>query len=242
MDGDDTRVIQRRRRPRFLNKPAAAIGVVDLVRWEDLDRDHPVEVRVARFVDDAHAAFADALEDLVVRELASDHGWCSVIHGNLGMRLRLRLDSTAPGRLRRRDRRMICRIRRTPDRARRAGRSWYAAARATSAPTAARRQGVPKVAVRSSRFADSPALSERTVQASRRGGGVLNPALFSRQHSAHASEAGLPHAAPVGRHAEIAAVARHVEIADDDHWQARPVKIPRDPAVGRLVTPSPVTA
>ena len=97
MDGDDTGVIQRRRRLRFLNKTAAAIGVVDLFRWEDLDRDQPVEVRVVRFVDDAHAAFADALEDLVVRELASDHGWCSVVHGNLGMRLRLRLDSTALG-------------------------------------------------------------------------------------------------------------------------------------------------
>jgi hypothetical protein len=86
MDGDDPWVIQPDA-ALALNKPAAAIGVVDLVGWEDLDRDQPVEVRVARFVDDAHAAFADALEDLVMRKLASDHGWAMSSTGNLEMRL-----------------------------------------------------------------------------------------------------------------------------------------------------------
>jgi hypothetical protein len=72
---DDARMVQRRRGPRFLDEPAPAIGVADLVGGKDLDRDEPVQVRVARFVDDAHAAFADAVEDLVVREPAADHWW-----------------------------------------------------------------------------------------------------------------------------------------------------------------------
>jgi len=44
-----------------------------LVRRKKLDGDEAIEVCVARFVDDAHAAFADLLEDFEVGERLTDH-------------------------------------------------------------------------------------------------------------------------------------------------------------------------
>ena len=38
---------------------------VDQARPEELQRDEPIELRIARFVDDAHAAVAELFEDFV---------------------------------------------------------------------------------------------------------------------------------------------------------------------------------
>ena len=54
-------------------KRALALGVGDLLRRQHLDGDEAVQVRVAGLVDHTHPALAELLEDLVVRDGASDH-------------------------------------------------------------------------------------------------------------------------------------------------------------------------
>ncbi len=69
----DERMIEVRDDARFALKPLDRFGVgVGLVRKE-LDRDLSAKPRVFRFVDDAHAAGAEAGEDLVMRNGLADH-------------------------------------------------------------------------------------------------------------------------------------------------------------------------
>src|SRR5262245_8332421 len=74
VDGTDVRVVQRGDRPCFTLKPLARdLGAGQLSR-QQLDRDLAFESRVARPIDFAHAAGADAGDDLVRAEpSASGH-------------------------------------------------------------------------------------------------------------------------------------------------------------------------
>ena len=52
---------------------ALPVGVGDLFCGKHLDGDEAIQVRVARLVDDTHAAFAKLLRDLVVTKCLVDH-------------------------------------------------------------------------------------------------------------------------------------------------------------------------
>ena len=69
----DVRVIEVRDDPRFALEALDRVGVGVRFVGQELDRDLPAEPRVFRFVDDAHAAGAEARQDLVVRNGLADH-------------------------------------------------------------------------------------------------------------------------------------------------------------------------
>ena len=73
VDGDDARVVQRAGRARFLDEALPAVRIGDLVGGQDLDGDDAIEMGVAGFVDDAHAAFAQLGFDRVAVESLADH-------------------------------------------------------------------------------------------------------------------------------------------------------------------------
>ena len=58
-------MIQRRDGPRFALEALAGLRIAGVIRRNDLDRDEPIEPRVARLVDVAHPASADARHQLV---------------------------------------------------------------------------------------------------------------------------------------------------------------------------------
>ena len=68
VDGGDVRMVQRRERLRFALEPREAIGIAGERVRQDLDRDVAIQLRVARAVDLAHAAFADRRDDFVDAE------------------------------------------------------------------------------------------------------------------------------------------------------------------------------
>jgi hypothetical protein len=71
VDGDDARVIHLRDDARLPEEALLAIG---RDRADDLDRDLAIKERIARQIDDAHAAAAELLGHLVpVREPSTDH-------------------------------------------------------------------------------------------------------------------------------------------------------------------------
>jgi len=57
----------------FLNESCAANVIRDCVRRQQLQRDQPVKPRIPRLVDDTHAAFAELLEDFVMRKRSAEH-------------------------------------------------------------------------------------------------------------------------------------------------------------------------
>ena len=69
MDGDDVGMAQfRQRRASRVNRSAKAAFWTHLGR-QDLDRDQPVQARLAGFVDGSHPALAQQLQQFVLREL-----------------------------------------------------------------------------------------------------------------------------------------------------------------------------
>src|SRR5713226_4785861 len=68
MNTADVRVIQRRERFRFTLKAGDPLGVRDERVRQDLDRHVAIQLRVARFIDLAHAAGPKGREDLVWAE------------------------------------------------------------------------------------------------------------------------------------------------------------------------------
>ena len=50
----------------FLNGAVAGGTEVGLIGRKDLEGDQPIQPRVARLIDDAHAAFAEFFEDIVI--------------------------------------------------------------------------------------------------------------------------------------------------------------------------------
>ena len=72
VDRADVRVVQRRRRPRFAREPAQRLRIPRELFGDELERHGTVQPRVFGFVDDAHAAAAELLDDAVVRERLTD--------------------------------------------------------------------------------------------------------------------------------------------------------------------------
>lgn len=54
-------------------KRGLARGIGDLLRRQDLEGHEAVQVRVAGLIDDAHAAFAELVEDLIVQQPLAGH-------------------------------------------------------------------------------------------------------------------------------------------------------------------------
>ena len=77
VNGDDAGVVQGACRLRLSDKALRGSGSCDFVGGQDLDGDVAVQPRIARLVDDAHAAFAEPGFDLVVLERAIDHATSS---------------------------------------------------------------------------------------------------------------------------------------------------------------------
>ena len=67
--GGHVRVIERRGGARLVDEPLARRRVAGQLGRQELERDDPVEPRVAGAVDEPHTAAADAVEDLVVGNL-----------------------------------------------------------------------------------------------------------------------------------------------------------------------------
>ena len=67
VDGDDVGMVQTGGCLRFLNKPAAAFRITRVGAREHLHRDEPVQTRVVSFVNIAHAARAQFLQKLIMR-------------------------------------------------------------------------------------------------------------------------------------------------------------------------------
>src|ERR1700690_3819966 len=59
----------------FLNEAALSLRVSDLIVRQNLDRDEAIQACVAGFVDHTHAAFAELLDDFVVRDSFANHVW-----------------------------------------------------------------------------------------------------------------------------------------------------------------------
>ena len=72
VDGQDVRVVQRRRGARLLLEAAEPLGIGGERRREHLDRDLALEPRVARAIDLAHPPRPDRRKDLVRTPLLSD--------------------------------------------------------------------------------------------------------------------------------------------------------------------------
>ncbi len=66
---DDVRVVECRERPCFLLQTDEAGRVRSGVRGQDLQGDHPTELRVLRPIDLAHAARAEPRHDAIVQQL-----------------------------------------------------------------------------------------------------------------------------------------------------------------------------
>ena len=69
----DVRVVQPGQRLRFTPEPPPCRLVGQHARWQHLEGDVAIEMLVAGAVDLAHPAFAELLDDPVVREGAADH-------------------------------------------------------------------------------------------------------------------------------------------------------------------------
>ena len=83
VDRDDVRVVERRCGPGLPEKAVAAIAIASRVGGNHLDGHNTAQTRVGRPIDDTHAALADAVFDLVVREGRPDHGRRVVAMGEL---------------------------------------------------------------------------------------------------------------------------------------------------------------
>ena len=71
---DDVRASERGSGVRPLAQPGPALGIAGRARGQGLQRDEPVELRVARLVDDAHAASAQRFERVARESLHSRSG------------------------------------------------------------------------------------------------------------------------------------------------------------------------
>jgi len=84
VDGDDVRVVDRRRQPGLTNEPLAECVVLGQVGAQHLERDLVAEPHVLRPVDHAHAAPAEHPLDAVGGELRSDARHLADANGTAG--------------------------------------------------------------------------------------------------------------------------------------------------------------
>jgi len=66
VDGDDVRMIQRRRSFGFVNEPLLARLVCQLLGTQDFDANETIEPQIAGLIDNTHSAFAELGDDLVM--------------------------------------------------------------------------------------------------------------------------------------------------------------------------------
>ena len=83
VDGDDVRVIEGRGSLGLLKESPFPVRVGDLLGGKDLDGYETVQVRVAGLGDHTHPAFAELLNDPVVRERLPDPGNASLLSREL---------------------------------------------------------------------------------------------------------------------------------------------------------------
>ena len=74
VNGTDVRMIGGRGRLRFAHEALLHLLVVAELGRKELQRDRTAELRVARFVDDAHAAASELRGNLVVGDSCADQG------------------------------------------------------------------------------------------------------------------------------------------------------------------------
>jgi len=74
MDGADVGVVEDGFCPGFLEEPGAFRFVGIETDGEEFQGDRTCELEIFSFIDDTHAAFAEFLEDSVVRNRLSYHG------------------------------------------------------------------------------------------------------------------------------------------------------------------------
>ena len=74
VDGADVRMVERRRRPRLAREPIERAARLPDHVGQELERHLPPQLGVRGAIDDAHAAAAELLDDLVVRDAFADHG------------------------------------------------------------------------------------------------------------------------------------------------------------------------
>ena len=72
VDDGDVRMFERGGGARFLDETLTPVGIGDQIRRQDLERDLAIQFDVEGAVDDAHAAPADLVDDLVAGERAPD--------------------------------------------------------------------------------------------------------------------------------------------------------------------------
>ena len=72
VDGADVGVIQRRCGTRLAAEPSKSLGILGEVRGQGLQRSEALQPRVLSFVDHAHSAAAQLLDDAIVRERVTD--------------------------------------------------------------------------------------------------------------------------------------------------------------------------
>ena len=83
IDGDDVGMVEPRQRLRLARETLGKARVFLLLAGQDFQRHEAVEPRLARLIDHAHAAAAQAFKDFQLRELAGD-----LLQGRRGFRLR----------------------------------------------------------------------------------------------------------------------------------------------------------
>jgi hypothetical protein len=74
VDGADVGMIQGRRCLGFALKPGERLWVSCDVFGEELERDETMEASILGFVDDAHTAATELLDDAIMRDGLADHG------------------------------------------------------------------------------------------------------------------------------------------------------------------------
>ena len=72
IDGDDVGMVEPGQRLRLAREPLGEARVFLLLASQDLQRHEAVEPRLARLIDHAHAAAAQAFQDFQLREMAGD--------------------------------------------------------------------------------------------------------------------------------------------------------------------------
>ncbi len=83
MDDADVGVLERGGGLGFVNKPLFGLRIVREFRGEEFEGNEAVELEVPGFVDNAHTASAQVLENLVVRDCCADHSSLKVYHSGL---------------------------------------------------------------------------------------------------------------------------------------------------------------
>jgi hypothetical protein len=74
VDGNDVRVVERRRELRLTLEAAPEVLVLRQLRDDQLQRDHPAQADLLGEIDDAHAAATELALDPVPRDLVADLG------------------------------------------------------------------------------------------------------------------------------------------------------------------------